>query len=103
MTDPRRHVFRMFFGTPGQTRRAVSWAAGQPGWVARTAAVAAVIVMACLILLLIVPALIVGSLLFLILSAYVYIRGRLRSWRTQHDHSAGRENVRVIEHRDEIR
>jgi len=94
--EPHRYGFRGFSSTPGRSRRAVSWAAGQPGWVARAAGFAAVLVAATLVLLLIIPALVIGALVFVVLGFTVAARARLARWRAGREASSGRENVRVI-------
>jgi len=102
MDDPRRQVFTVFTSTPGHSRRAVSWATQQPGWVARAAATVVVLLLAALAILLIVPALIIGAIVFVLLSVYVAVRVRIARWRSDRSRAEGRENVRVIR-RDEPR
>lgn len=101
MDDPRRHVFTPFTSTPGHSRRAVSWATGQPGWFARAAATAVVLALALLALLLIVPALLIGAVLFVVFSVIVMVRARLANWRSRRARTEGRENVRVIRRDDQ--
>lgn len=101
MDDPRRQVFTVFTSTPGHSRRAVSWAAQQPGWVARAAATVVVLVIALLALVLVVPALLIGAVLFVVLSFVVMVRARLANWRSRRARTEGRENVRVIRRDDQ--
>lgn len=89
--------------TPGTSRRVVSWAVNQPGWVARAASVAALLVLSVVVLLLVIPALIVGALVFLLLSLYAAIWFRIAAWRAGHGRESGRENVRVIGRDDQQR
>ena len=72
------------------------WAAEQPGWVARAAALAATLVLTLIILLLVIPALLIGILVFAVLSLYVYARLALVRWRAGRPTGRGRKNVRVI-------
>ena len=99
MTDPRVHFFRYVTSTPGRSRRVVSWATGQPGWVARAASVAMLLVLLLLVLVLVIPALLIGVVVFFVLSVYVTLRIRLAAWRAGREISKGRKNVHVI-HRD---
>ncbi len=96
MNDPRIHFFRIISDTPGRSRRVFVWAAEQPGWVARAAAVAAMLVLTLIILLLIIPALLIGVLVFVLLSLYVYARLAVARWKTGRPGGRGRKNVRVI-------
>lgn len=96
MNDPRVHFFRIINDTPGHSRRVFLWAAEQPGWVARAAAVAAMLVLTLIVLLLVIPALLIGILVFAVLSIYVYARLALVRWKAARPGGRGRRNVRVI-------
>ncbi|MBZ0171562.1 MAG: hypothetical protein K8E66_04210 [Phycisphaerales bacterium] len=96
MSDPRDNFFRFMNDTPGRSRRVVSWATEQPGWVTRVSSVIALLVLAAVVLLLVIPALLIGGLVFLLLSIYVAIRVRMTGLSAGREKSEGRENVRVI-------
>lgn len=96
MSDPRDNFFRFVSDTPGRSRRVVSWATGQPGWVARASSVVALLVLAAVVVLLVIPALLIGGLVFLLLSIYVAIRVRFAAWRARREKTEGRTNVKVI-------
>lgn len=81
---------------PGRSRRVVTWASSRQGWAARVASVAVLLVVAMIALLLLIPALVIGVLVFLVLSVYVSVRTRFAAWRHRRGLSEGRENVRVI-------
>lgn len=74
----------------------MTWASSRQGWAARVASVAALLVVAMIALLLLIPALVIGVVVFLVLSVYVSIRARVSAWRHRKGLSEGRENVRVI-------
>jgi hypothetical protein len=96
VTGPRITFTEFFSSTPGRSRRVVSWATGQPGWVARAAATVFVFAVFLVALLLLIPAMLLGGLVFVALSGWVAARRGLARWRTRRGLSEGRRNVRVI-------
>ena len=76
-------------------RAAVGFAAGQPSWVVRVVAVAAVLLVFTILLALLVLALPIVAIGLVVFWGYARIRVLLGIGRRAHD-NAGRKNVRVI-------
>lgn len=93
-------TFRSFTAQRGPGAvRLLTFASRQPGWVAKLAIAAASLVLVAIVLLLVVPALLIGLVVFVAGALAAGVRGRARSllsgWRGD-----GRRNVRVLARRE---
>ena len=70
----------------------------QPSWVTRVAFGAAMLVMLAVVFLLIVPAVVIGLLVFLVAMGVAGVRRRIAGLWRPNGALDGRKNVRVIEH-----
>jgi len=78
------------------TGRAYQFVVRQPSWVGRLAVGAAVLILAGVVILLVVPALVIGAVVFLGLAAVAKVRSWFGGLRAPNGALDGRRNVRVI-------
>jgi hypothetical protein len=99
MQSQQRVVRVRVLGQEGRERvmRGYRWAATRPGWVARAAALAFLIVVGLPILALVFLAILAAAVVFGVLAGADALLRALRGPKRVED---GRENVRVIDRRD---
>lgn len=93
------------FGNPAAGRvystvtRTFTVARAQPSWITRAALTAFAITFVVIVVLLLIPALLIGIAVFLLLMLWRTITSPFRKWAIRRETAAGRKNVRVLPRR----
>jgi hypothetical protein len=96
MAPNANDVFRAY---ADRSARVFTVVRSQPSWVTRVAFGASLLVMLAIIFLLIVPAFVIGLLVFAVALGVASVRRRIAGLWRPNGALDGRRNVRVIEHR----